>query len=63
MLLEDACAANFRDDDFFIRKAIGWALRQYARIDADWVIEFVRTHRNQMAPLSIREATRHLEVS
>jgi 3-methyladenine DNA glycosylase AlkD len=61
-LLEDSCVANFADRDFFIRKAIGWALRQYARTDPDWVVEFVRTHLDEMAPLSVREATKHLDA-
>lgn len=51
-----------RDDirhDFFIRKAIGWALRQYARVDAGEVRRFVTAHAAQLSPLSIREALKH----
>lgn len=59
-LLSAACSANLPDPDFFIRKAIGWALRQYARTDPDWVRAFVAEHGDEMAPLSIREATKHL---
>lgn len=40
--------------EFFIQKAIGWSLRQYARTDANWVIHFVENH--QLAALSRREA-------
>lgn len=54
------CRSQFGHPDFFMRKAIGWALRQYARTDPDAVREFVDTHRNEMAGLSIREATKHL---
>ena len=36
-LLFDACERTAHESDFFIRKAIGWALRQYARTDPDWV--------------------------
>ena len=46
--------------DFFIRKAIGWALRQYARTDPAAVRAFVDLHRDRLAPLSVREATKHL---
>jgi 3-methyladenine DNA glycosylase AlkD len=46
--------------DFFVRKGIGWALRDYAKTDPAWVRAFVRTHRHQLSPLSIREATKHL---
>lgn len=59
-LLADACRSNFHDPDFFIRKAIGWALRQYARTEPEWVRSFVGEHRSEMAPLSVREATKHL---
>lgn len=44
--------------EFFIQKAIGWALRQYARTDADWVREFV--DENVLMPLSKREALKHI---
>ncbi|MHA8051102.1 DNA alkylation repair protein [Aquirufa sp. ROCK-SH2] len=40
--------------EFFIQKAIGWSLRQYARTDAPWVIDFVENH--ALAALSKREA-------
>lgn len=57
-LLADAITANIEDGDFFIRKAIGWALRDYARTDPDWVRAFVHSH--PLSPLSRREATKHL---
>lgn len=47
------------ESDFFIRKAIGWALRDYARWDADGVKDFVRAHRSQLSALSAREALKH----
>lgn len=43
--------------EFFIQKAIGWALRQYARTDPDAVQEFVSN--TSLAPLSRREALKH----
>ena len=46
--------------DFFIRKAIGWALRDAARRHPAWVRGFVDEHRAAMAGLSVREATKHL---
>ncbi|MCB1188785.1 DNA alkylation repair protein, partial [bacterium] len=54
------CAAQAGHPDFFIRKAIGWALRQYARTDPGAVRRFVANHRDELSPLSIREATKHL---
>ena len=46
------------EEDFFIRKAIGWALRGYAYTDANWVKGFIRTH-PQLSNLSKREALKH----
>lgn len=44
--------------EFFIQKAIGWALRQYARTDAEAVKDFVEN--TKLAPLSKREALKHI---
>ncbi len=59
-LLETVIVNNFGQKEFFINKAIGWALRQYARTDPDWVRHFIDRHRDRMASLSIREASKHL---
>lgn len=48
--------------DFFIRKGIGWALRDAARRHPGWVAAFVGEHREHMAGLTVREATKHLSV-
>lgn len=58
-LLRDAIEANIADREFFVRKAIGWALRQHARVDPAWVRAFVDSH-PELSPLSRREALRHL---
>lgn len=58
-LLTDAIEANLADRDFFLRKGIGWALRQYARTDPGWVHAFVDSH-PQLSPLSRKEALKHL---
>lgn len=58
-LLASACSANLKDTDFFIRKAIGWGLREYARTDPAWVEHYVEERREAMSGLSIREATKH----
>jgi 3-methyladenine DNA glycosylase AlkD len=60
-LLTDAIRASVTDRDFFLRKAIGWALRAYAVTDPGWVQDFVHTHENELSPLSKREALRHLK--
>jgi 3-methyladenine DNA glycosylase AlkD len=48
------------DPEFFVRKAIGWALRDYARTDPDWVRAFVTDHADRLSPLARREAMKHL---
>jgi len=45
---------------FFLRKAIGWALREYAKTDPDWVRAFVADRADRLSPLSRREALKHL---
>lgn len=60
-LLEEIIASNLGSDEFFINKAIGWSLRDYARHDPDWVRAFLRRYSGQMSALSIREASRHLK--
>jgi 3-methyladenine DNA glycosylase AlkD len=59
-LLTTAIEANLDGRDFFIRKAIGWALRQHARTDPDWVRAYVAAHEDRISPLSRREALKHL---
>jgi 3-methyladenine DNA glycosylase AlkD len=59
-LLADAIEPNLADTRFWIRKAIGWALRQYARTDPDWVRATVAAYGNQLSGLSRREALKHL---
>jgi 3-methyladenine DNA glycosylase AlkD len=54
------CLAQAGHRDFFVRKAIGWALRHYARTDPEAVGRFVAGHATELSPLSIREATKHL---
>jgi len=59
-LLTDAIEPNLGDGDFFIRKAIGWALRDHARVAPDWVRSFVDRHGGDLSGLSRREALKHL---
>ena len=54
------CTQQAAHPDFFIRKAIGWALRHYARTDPEAVRRYVQDHREVLSPLSIREASKHL---
>lgn len=63
-LLADVLAANLDGSphgrEFFIRKAVGWALREYAKTDPDWVLAFVAEHDADLSGLTRREALKHL---
>ena len=59
-LLRLAIEANVDDPSFWLRKAIGWALRQHARTDPDWVRAEVARLGDRLSPLSRREALKHL---
>ncbi|MBA3782239.1 MAG: DNA alkylation repair protein [Nocardioides sp.] len=63
-LLEEVLSDNLEGSphgsEFFIRKAVGWALREYARTDPAWVLDFVDTHADRLSGLSRREALKHL---
>lgn len=64
VLLEDCITSNLLDGpfggEFFVRKAIGWALRDYARTDAVWVRGFLTRHESRLSTLSRREGGKHL---
>ena len=53
------CKKHSGSKEFFIQKAIGWALREYAKSCPDAVQAFVNS--NQLAPLSVREALKHFK--
>lgn len=59
-LLYAVIEPNLGDKEFFIRKAIGWALRQHAWTDPDEVRRYVRAHESRLSPLSRREALKNL---
>ncbi|MFE5541533.1 DNA alkylation repair protein [Streptomyces sp. NPDC056492] len=54
------CRRQSGHPDFFIRKAIGWALREYAKTDPEAVRAFVAAQRGSLSPLSVREALKNL---
>ena len=59
-LLARAILSNLGSGEFFINKAIGWSLREYAKTNKKWVRNFIAKHRDKMAKLSIREAGKYL---
>ena len=59
-LLEKILLANLGDNEFFINKAVGWALRDYSKFNPEWVKEFIENNKMNMANLSLREASKYL---
>jgi 3-methyladenine DNA glycosylase AlkD len=60
VLLYDCIEPNLSGRDFFIRKAIGWALRQLAWTDPKEVRRYVKANRDRLSPLSVREALKNV---
>jgi len=56
------CDLTMGEKDFFIRKAIGWALRQHARVAPEEVSRFLLDNRSRLSGLSFREAAKHLDL-
>lgn len=59
-LLEKIIINNLESSEFFINKAIGWSLRDYSKTNPAWVKCFIEKHKEQLAPLSIKEASKYI---
>ena len=59
-LLETIIVNNLKNNEFFINKAIGWALRDYSKTNKEWVSNFINKYKDKMANLSIKEASKYL---
>src|SRR3984893_16997832 len=59
-LLYDCIRPSIGEKEFFLRKAIGWALRQFAKTDSKEVSRYVAEHEGRLSPLSKREALKNL---
>ncbi|HEY1759262.1 MAG TPA: DNA alkylation repair protein [Bryobacteraceae bacterium] len=59
-LLYACMEPSLRSSEFFLQKAMGWALRQYARTDALEVARYVRERGGELSSLSRREALKHI---
>ncbi len=57
-LLFRLCKKYAGEKEFFMRKAIGWALRQYSKTNPDAVRKFINS--NSLSPLSLKEAGKYL---
>ncbi len=60
MLLTDHIELNLSSKEFFINKAIGWALREYGKTDPEFVRGYVGSVHTRLHPLSVREALKNL---
>lgn len=60
LLLEQILLNNLDQTEFFINKAIGWALRDYSKTNPDWVRDFIQMHKEGLTSLSIREGSKYL---
>lgn len=54
------CKQTMHEKEFFIRKAIGWVLREYSKTNPDAVRQFIDTHRPHLSGLSIREGSKYI---
>ena len=59
-LMEKILLNNLGQTEFFINKAIGWALRDYSKTNPEWVARFIEKNQKRMAELSIKEASKYL---
>lgn len=59
-LLNAILENNLGSSEFFINKAIGWALCDYSKTNPDWVKNFISKHHTGMATLSIKEGSKYL---
>ncbi|MDT2736482.1 DNA alkylation repair protein [Enterococcus pseudoavium] len=57
-LLAQAILADLKTDEFFIQKAIGWALRDYSKVNPTWVKEFMEQH--SLSKLALREGSKYI---
>ena len=60
IILDKILVNNLGDNEFFINKAVGWALRDYSKYNPEWVREFIKKNKDNMANLSIREAGKYI---
>ena len=60
-LLEKIIVNNLGSHEFFINKAIGWALRDYSKTNPQWVKHFIEKYHDQMHCLSIKEGSKYIQ--
>lgn len=61
--MEAILVNNFGSNKFFIVKEIGWSLRDYSKTNSELVKEFVEKCKDKMDKLSIKEASKYIELA
>ena len=59
-LLEKTIKNNLNSNEFFINKAIGWALRDYSKTNSKWTKNFIDLNKDNLNKLSIKEGSKYL---
>ena len=59
-LLEEIIQNCLDTDEFFVNKAIGWALREYSKTSPEWVKVFITKYQNELSSLSTKEASKYI---
>jgi 3-methyladenine DNA glycosylase AlkD len=59
-LLSEMILSKCESKEFFIRKAAGWALREYGKVNPVWVSDFINSYRDILSPLTVKEGGRRL---
>ncbi len=54
------CRQSLHEKTFWIRKAIGWSLREYSKVNPNSVCQFVEEHRDNMSRVSLKEAEKYI---
>jgi 3-methyladenine DNA glycosylase AlkD len=62
-ILLDTCEALLDEDEFFIRKAVGWTLREFSKGYPEKAFAFLMQHRERASGLTLKEGMRHLPES
>ncbi|GAX05678.1 DNA-7-methylguanine glycosylase [Secundilactobacillus pentosiphilus] len=58
-MLTAAILPDLETPEFFIQKAIGWALRNYSKVNPQWVSQFIQTH--ELSRLASSEGSKYLK--
>ncbi len=59
-LLTDVIEPSIERPEFFLRKAIGWALREYSKVEPEFVLDYITGNADRLSPLTRREGLKVL---